>query len=589
MRVRKTQNSYRYLLVVAALALLIIPHELFAYGFELVRDLPNGAQGVMILAVKPDSIVAKAGIKPGDVVLQISGQPIANSQQFTDTIKTFPLDKGMALLMRREGWERRIQLPAWEDVAPRVMVVMKGDEPPWFGLAPSPQTPPNPPGYGAVIGSVDLGGPAQKAGLKPGDVVTSADGKKVNGSSDLETLLRTPRQDKALTITIVRDGWEKRVTLEQAKVIYRSETVQQTPPAQQLSADNAPTRYIPPSPTPQAIDTPPVRYQPVVPPAKVAETQPTRYQPLAPAAAPAEAPKRYVPQQPLTAAASPAPAAPVYGRGGQVIPPTPSATPQAMLQQPQALPQQPQAALQPPQAALQQPQLGVTSFQRPSQQEFGKPVASASRLLPTRDPNLPPRASVSVGDFSIKAAQAPGAIGDALREMLITALHNTGRFIVVERLDIRGLAAEQALSRSTMARKEEAIGQGAMDVADLMVYATVSEFESQAGGGGFGIGVPLMNLPFNIGTSSKTAHMAIDLRVVDVGTGRVLATQRLTGSASASSTSLGLSPRVKDMTLPVTIDTFKNTPMEQAIRTCVDQAAQFVCDKVPQTYFRHID
>jgi curli biogenesis system outer membrane secretion channel CsgG len=194
-----------------------------------------------------------------------------------------------------------------------------------------------------------------------------------------------------------------------------------------------------------------------------------------------------------------------------------------------------------------------------------------------------------VGDFSIKAAQAPGAIGDALREMFITALHETGRFIVVERLDIRGLAAEQALSRSAMARKDEAIGQGAMDVADLMVYATVSEFESQAGGGGFGIGVPLMNVPFNIGTSSKSAHMAIDLRVVDVGTGRVLATKRLTGSASASSTSVGLSPRVKDMTLPVTMDTFKNTPMEQAIRTCVDQAAQFVCDKVPQTYYRHVD
>jgi curli biogenesis system outer membrane secretion channel CsgG/membrane-associated protease RseP (regulator of RpoE activity) len=568
MRARVAQNPYpRSLALVAGLVLIILPHYLLAYGIQLVRDLPNGAQGAMILAVEPDSVVVKAGIKPGDVVLQINGKPVTNSQQFTDTLNAFPLDQSMMLTIQRDGWERRIQLPAWEDVAPRVTVPVKGNESAWFGFTIGPMTAPNPPGYGAVIASVDVSGPAQKAGLRPGDVVTGAEGTKIIGSSDLDALLRTPRQSKMLTLTIARDGWEKRVTLEQAKVIYRTDPGQQTPPVQQPSTDIAPTRYVPVTPQPRGIDTPPTRYQSSTPPAQVNET-PTSYQPVAPPTAPVEAPRPYVSQQTANAVLPLAPAAPVYGKGGQVVPTQP---------------------LPAPQAGLQPSQLGATLSRQSSQQEFRKPAASAPKLLPPRDQSLPPRASVSVGDFSIKAAQAPGAIGDGLREMLITALHNTGKFIVVERLDIRGLVAEQALSRSAMARKDEAIGQGYMDVADLMVYATVSEFEAQAGGGGIGIGIPLKNVPLNIGASSKSAHMAIDLRVVDVGTGRVLATQRLTGSASASSTSIGLSPRVKDMTLPVTIDAFKNTPMEQAIRTCVDQAAQFVCDKVPQAYYRHRD
>jgi curli biogenesis system outer membrane secretion channel CsgG len=46
---------------------------------------------------------------------------------------------------------------------------------------------------------------------------------------------------------------------------------------------------------------------------------------------------------------------------------------------------------------------------------------------------------VAVGDFQVKAAKANQQIGDGLREMFLTSLHQSGYFNVVERMGIQGL------------------------------------------------------------------------------------------------------------------------------------------------------
>jgi curli biogenesis system outer membrane secretion channel CsgG len=169
--------------------------------------------------------------------------------------------------------------------------------------------------------------------------------------------------------------------------------------------------------------------------------------------------------------------------------------------------------------------------------------------------------------------------------MLLTALHNSGRFIVVERIDIKGIAAEQALSRSAMARPDMAIPGAQMEVADVMVYGAVTEFEGEASGSDFQMGMP--SVPFSASHGGKTSHMAIDIRVVDVRSGRLLMARRVTGSADASKGSFGASPRVSGEALPFSFGAFRNTPMEKAIRDAVIQATQYVSDNLPATYFRH--
>ena len=57
------------------------------------------------------------------------------------------------------------------------------------------------------------GGPAQKAGLREGDVITEFEGKKINTPEELIVMVRTKNVGDRVTLTYTRDGVKKSVTL----------------------------------------------------------------------------------------------------------------------------------------------------------------------------------------------------------------------------------------------------------------------------------------------------------------------------------------------------------------------------------------
>jgi curli biogenesis system outer membrane secretion channel CsgG len=188
---------------------------------------------------------------------------------------------------------------------------------------------------------------------------------------------------------------------------------------------------------------------------------------------------------------------------------------------------------------------------------------------------------VSIGEFQVKAATASQAIGEGMREMLVTALFSSGSYVVIERQDLPGLAAEQALARSRMAREGQAVTEPPQQMAEIMVHGAVTEFEGEARGGTGQVSLP--GVPLSIGRGGKTAHMAIDVRVVDVNSGRILGAQRIVGSAQSSNTNVSATAGG----MPMSLGAFRNTPMEAAIRTCVEQAVAYISATVPPRYFSH--
>jgi serine protease Do len=64
---------------------------------------------------------------------------------------------------------------------------------------------------GALIASVEPGGPAEKAGLKAGDVVTGFNGKQVADTNDLPRLVAAANPGETATITVRRNGKEERL------------------------------------------------------------------------------------------------------------------------------------------------------------------------------------------------------------------------------------------------------------------------------------------------------------------------------------------------------------------------------------------
>jgi len=59
---------------------------------------------------------------------------------------------------------------------------------------------------GAQVQTVENGGPADKAGLEKGDVITKVDDQVIDGSESLVATIRGHRPDDKVTLTYVRDG-----------------------------------------------------------------------------------------------------------------------------------------------------------------------------------------------------------------------------------------------------------------------------------------------------------------------------------------------------------------------------------------------
>ncbi len=68
-------------------------------------------------------------------------------------------------------------------------------------------------GHGAAIAEVRPGSPADEAGLRAGDVVTSADGDPVDSPEDITSAVGARQPGDELELTIVRDGSEQTITV----------------------------------------------------------------------------------------------------------------------------------------------------------------------------------------------------------------------------------------------------------------------------------------------------------------------------------------------------------------------------------------
>jgi S1-C subfamily serine protease len=66
---------------------------------------------------------------------------------------------------------------------------------------------------GALIQEVGAGSPAEKAGIKPGDVITAVDGKPIHTPEDLIALIRGHHPGDTVQVTLVRDGAQQNVSV----------------------------------------------------------------------------------------------------------------------------------------------------------------------------------------------------------------------------------------------------------------------------------------------------------------------------------------------------------------------------------------
>ncbi len=202
-----------------------------------------------------------------------------------------------------------------------------------------------------------------------------------------------------------------------------------------------------------------------------------------------------------------------------------------------------------------------------------------------------PKARIAVARFTDKTGKGwwTGAIGDGMADMLATALFHSNRYIVLERQTLGEVLREQDLGASGRIKRGTEAPIGEIEGAELLITGAVTEFEgAQSGGGGalggFGAAGRILG---GIAGGIKNAHMAIDVRIVDTKTSRIVAATSVEGEASDFNLGAALGGAVGGGALGGALGGWSKTPTEKALRICIQEAVRFIAARTPQTYYRH--
>lgn len=196
-----------------------------------------------------------------------------------------------------------------------------------------------------------------------------------------------------------------------------------------------------------------------------------------------------------------------------------------------------------------------------------------------------PQARIAISRFTDKTAKGwyTGEIGDGMADMLATALFNSGKFIVLERSTLSDVMAEQDLGASGRVSQETSAPIGQIEGAELLVTGAVTGFEPDSGGLGGAIG-GLFGSPYGeIAGSFKNSYLAIDIRVIDARTSRILAA----GTVEGRATDFGGGFAIIGGSLGGGLGGWSKTPMEKALRVCLAKAVEFISNRTPTTYYHY--
>ncbi len=166
------------------------------------------AGGALVSSVEDDSPAAKAGLKPGDVVVKLDGTEIGSSIELASRVS-----------MMKPGTEARLEV--WRDGKPREIEVAVGEARQAEQLAAAAPADLSGARLGVAVRSLtpaeqkqaevegglvvqQVAGAAARAGIRPGDIILSVNGETVKSVDQLKAA--TQSGDKTLALLVKRDN-----------------------------------------------------------------------------------------------------------------------------------------------------------------------------------------------------------------------------------------------------------------------------------------------------------------------------------------------------------------------------------------------
>ena len=186
---------------------------------EVAESLGLGQpKGALVRGVEPDSPAAKAGVEPGDIILKFDGKVIDKSVDLPRLVgNTRPGNRSSMTVLRR-GSQRELSI---------VVAELEPEKPEVRAAAPSPVPAPtgsavqalgltlaelsaseakalNLSGGVRVMGAV---GPAARAGVREGDIITAVGNVEVASARDVDAALARSDKSRPVTLLLRRGEW----------------------------------------------------------------------------------------------------------------------------------------------------------------------------------------------------------------------------------------------------------------------------------------------------------------------------------------------------------------------------------------------
>jgi serine protease Do len=175
----------------------------------------NGTNGALVGQVTANSPAAKAGLKEGDIIVEINGQPITDANQLRSKIGMLNPNTTANLKVLRGGKTENVavtlgQFPSKEE---RASATEGSSESGLQGVSVENLTPEaaqelklNAGAKGVVVDKVKADSPAAEAGLQRGDVIEQVNHKSVSNVKEYSQAVGDSKKDEPVLLLVERNG-----------------------------------------------------------------------------------------------------------------------------------------------------------------------------------------------------------------------------------------------------------------------------------------------------------------------------------------------------------------------------------------------
>jgi S1-C subfamily serine protease len=194
-------------------------------GITVGQPAEEEQQGVTVQQVMPQSPAAEAGMKKGDVIQRVEKRRVESYDELLSALSSYKAGDEVAFDVQRDGQTKHltVTLGRRPTDAARGRAGQPGESRPerpaaYLGVRAMPveEFPERlrerfglEDEHGAVVVGVAPRSPADKAGLRHGDVITRIDGQDVKTMEDLRGAVRQAGVGQEVSVQVVRDGAKK--------------------------------------------------------------------------------------------------------------------------------------------------------------------------------------------------------------------------------------------------------------------------------------------------------------------------------------------------------------------------------------------